>query len=102
MKRIILSVSSIFILLIIVSYATQGTPWLGIMFLLSATVGVPMVLLYPDPLMVKLVMILGITISLVMFVYGIKNNQKIIGQLLGILGLLLWTVIGLFGLGTGT
>ena len=102
MKSIILAISGIFIFLTIVSYATQGTPWLGIMFLLAATVGVPMGLFYPDPFMVKSVMILGLTISLVMFIYGIKNHQKVIGQVLAVLGFLLWSFIGLLGLGTGT
>lgn len=102
MKSIILVLSGIFIFLTIVSYAIQGTPWLGIMFLLSATSGVYMALLYPDPLITKVVMILALTISIAMFMYGIQNHQKIIGQTLAIFGFLLWTFIGLFGLGTGT
>ena len=103
MKRIFLAISGVFIVLIMVSYAKQGTPWTGIMvFLLSPTFGVPMGLFYPDPLMVKLVMILGLIVSLIMFIYGIKNHQKVIGQVLAVLGFLLWSFIGLLGLGTGT
>jgi len=90
------------LILTIVSYAQQGTPWFGILWLLGATAGVPMGLSYPFPLLVKLEMVIGLLISLLAMIYGFRNHQKWIGQVLAVMGILAWSLIGFMGLGTGT
>ncbi|XPV67488.1 MAG: hypothetical protein ACNI25_09185 [Halarcobacter sp.] len=72
------------------------------MFILGATVGVPMGLLYTFPLFTKLGMILGLLLSFGAMIYGFRNHQKLHGQILAVAGILFWSFIGVLGLGTGT
>ena len=102
MKRIIIALVVSFLILTIVSFITQGTPWLSMMLLLGATIGVPMGLSFPFPLVAKLQMLLGLIISLWAIVYGFRNHHKLIGQALAVAGIFLWSFIGMLGLGTGT
>ena len=72
------------------------------MVLLGGTIGVPMGLLYPFPLLTKISMVVGLVLSLLAIIYGFKNSKVIIGQVCAIAGIVAWSFIGLHGLGTGT
>lgn len=61
-----------------------------------------MAITYPFSLVLKTSLIFGLTISIFLFYYGIKNHNKKIGQILAIIGFLIWTTVGVVGLGTGT
>jgi hypothetical protein len=102
MKRILISLAFIFIVLGIISFILQGTPWLPLMVVLGATIGIAMGLSYPFPLVIKVSMILGLLASIVACYFGFKNRNKLFGQILAIAGLILWAFIGLMGLSTGT
>ena len=72
------------------------------MFVLSATVGVPMALFYPFSLGIKLAMMVGLAFSLLTFGYGVKKRQTLMGQVLAVIGFFAWSVVGMIGLTTGT
>ncbi len=102
MKRIFAALICIFIVLAIISFVLQGTPWLALMVVLGATAGIAMGLFYPFPLFTKVAMIIGLLASIIAIFYGFKNHKKLIGQILAVSGIILWSFIGLMGLGTGT
>jgi hypothetical protein len=90
------------IALSVISYFVQGNAWLPLMVLLGGTIGVPMGLLYPFPLLTKISMVAGLLLSLLAIIYGFKNSKVIIGQVTAVTGITVWSFIGLIGLGTGT
>jgi hypothetical protein len=82
---------------------SQGDPWLPIMFLLGGSIGIPMAIEYPCPSLTKILIILGLVISLLAVIYGFIKSRKIHGQILAIAGIITWLLIGtIYGLGTGT
>lgn len=90
------------LLLGVVSYLTQGTSWLVLMAALGATVGIPMGLTYPFPIAIKIALISGLIASITAAVYGFRHHLKIKGQILAVVGIVMWSFIGVIGLGTGT
>ena len=50
----------------------------------------------------KILMISGLFISVIIIFFGLKSHKTIWGKILVIFGIVLWTFIGLIGLGTGT
>lgn len=101
-KRIL---GSIFILLIGmagVSFLSQGTPWLLFMAFLGATIGIPMGLVFPFPPVEKALYISAVLLSAGMFLWGIRHRSSVLGQSLAVVGLVVWTVVGVIGLGAGT
>ncbi len=72
------------------------------MVLLGGIIGIPMGLSYPFPVITKVVMILGLIVSLISIYFGFKNHNKVIGQIIAVVGILGWFFVGLMGLGTGT
>jgi hypothetical protein len=102
MKKIFGTLICIFLILLIIGLIIQGNPGLVFMVLLGGIVGIPMGLSYPFPIYTKLGMILGLIASVVSVYFGFANHDKIIGQVLAVVGILCWFFIGLMGLGTGT
>ena len=86
----------------LISFAVQGTPWFGVMFILGGTIGIPMVLTYPFSIIMKSVIIIGLFLSIIAFAYGLKHNKKTYAQVLAVVGFTTWSFIGMIGLGTGT
>ena len=72
------------------------------MTFLGATIGIPMGISYPFPIMTKLSIISGLIVSIIFIYFGFKNHKKYIGQVLALLGIVIWSFIGVIGLGTGT
>ena len=102
-KRIFLAIGFIIIALAITSLIMQGNIWLPLMFLLGGTIGVPMALTYPFPVIYRIFIVLGLFLSFSATIYGFKNQKQITGQILAILGLIGWVMIGtVYGLSTGT
>ena len=70
------------------------------MFLLGGTIGIPMVLSFPFSLVIKSIIIISLVLSFLAFSYGLKNSKKTHGQILTIIGFVVWSLIGTIGLGT--
>lgn len=102
MKRIALALVALLAALAAVSLVTQGTLWLTLVPLLGATIGVPMGLLYPFPLLTKLTLIGGLAASAVTIVWGLRHHTQLRGQIFAVAGVVCWCLFGLLGLGTGT
>ena len=93
----------IFIVAAIISLVTQGNIWLPLMLLLGGTIGIPMALSYPWEGTIKILIIIGLTASILATTYGFINSKKNHGQVLAVVGIILWLIIGtIYGLGTGT
>lgn len=102
MKRILIALLCIFAVLLIASLILQGNPWLLLMVLLGGTIGIPMGLSFPFPVITKVAIITGLLASVISVIFGFKNHKRIIGQIFAVIGILGWFFIGLMGLGTGT
>ena len=73
------------------------------MFLLGGTIGIPMALSYPWEEIIKILIVIGLTTSILATIYGFMNFKKNHGQVLAVVGIILWLIIGtIYGLGTGT
>lgn len=72
------------------------------MLVLSATIGIPMGIFYPFPLLSKIYMLVGLVFALALMIYGFKRREKVSGQVIAVVGYCIWSFIGLLGLGTGT
>lgn len=101
-KRILQFTSGLLLILAGVSFATQGTASLVLMALLGATIGVPMGLFYPFPHFEKAVFVFGLIGAASAFVLGIRFRSALWGQFLAVIALMLWTLLGFFGLSTGS
>ncbi len=99
MKRIFIAILIILSILSVISLVSQGNPWLPLLAILSATVGVPVAISHPFPLETKILFIVGLLLSAIAMIYGFKKRNLLIGQIIAILGLVCWSFIGLMGLG---
>jgi len=72
------------------------------MTLLGATIGIPMGLAYPFPAMIKLGFIFGLISSMSAIIYGVRYRSEFKGQVLAVIGVVVWSFVGMIGLGTGT
>ncbi len=88
--------------LLVVSLATQGTPWLLLMVLLGSTIGIVMGISYPFALSIKIAYIAGVLAAAALFAVGIRYRAKVYGQVFAVAGIIGWSIIGVFGLGTGS
>jgi hypothetical protein len=103
MNKILLIQIIIFLVITLLSFILQGTPWLSIMMLLSTIVGPFMAYSYPWGIETHLSITSGFIIAAILMFYGIKYRTTNKGIMLFLLGFWLWIFIGLlFGLSTGT
>jgi hypothetical protein len=73
------------------------------MFLFGGSIGIPMAIDYPWPTLTKMIIIFGLVLSLLFVIYGFIKSRKIRGQILAVVGIVTWLLIGtIYGLGTGT
>ena len=85
-----------------VSYLKLGTPWGVVLVFLGATIGPYMGVLYPFPVVLKAVYILGLASCLAGFLLGVKFRSNLLGQAAAVCSIVGWVVLGIVGLGTGT
>lgn len=103
MKKILIVQAIILLFLLLLSLATQGTPWLPVISLLSVIIGPHMAYYYPWGFETHLGITIGFIIASILMFYGIKYRGVNKGILMFPLGFWLWASIGLFfGLSTGT
>jgi hypothetical protein len=79
----------------------SGWPWpFGpfVLFFLSVSVGPYMGVTYPFGWPYVLLLILALALA----IFGIVRFRRVHGQLAFVAGVVLWTICGLMGLGTGT
>lgn len=96
---------TLFLLVLILSAFSLwhfGNLWLLLMLFLSAMFGVLMALTYPWALATKVGIVIGLLLAVVFAVYGFKHAATWHGRGLAVIGIIIWVVIGLLGLGTGT
>ena len=103
MKKILIVQASIFLFLLLISLATQGTPWLPIMILIAIIIGPFMAYGYPWDSSTHLLITIGFLLAIFLLLYGFKYRTYTKGIVAFILGFWLWVYIAfVFGLGTGT
>jgi len=100
MKRILLALLIILIIIAIVAVLTGSHPGVVIFFPLAAIFGPIMGIIYPFPLWQKIVYIAILIISGIGIVYGIKNRNKLTGQIIAFISIIIWSLLGFIGLGT--
>ncbi len=79
-----------------------GSPWAVLIVLLGSTIGIFMGLLFPTTVLLKLLYVVGLTLSLFSLIVGFKNHNKSVGQFFAVVGIVSWCLFGTMGLGTGT
>lgn len=57
---------------------------------------------YPFALSVKLAYIAFVIAAVIVFLFGLRNSEKVYGQVLTVVCIITWSIIGTLGLGTGT
>ena len=102
MKRIFIILAFAFLAILVYGFIEQGTLWFPLLIFLGATIGIHMGLAFPFATATKVAMILGLITSVFAICFGLQNHRSILGQILAIGGIFLWSFIGLIGLGTGT
>ena len=91
-----------FIILTGYSFFVRGDLSIPLLVGLGGTIGIPMGLMYPFPVQIKVLFVLGLLVSLSCIVYGLRNHRKPIGQLCTVTGIFVWLGLGFIGLSTGT
>lgn len=101
-KRIFLTLLILLIVLAVLMQISMGSVLNMILLPIAVVVGPFMAISYPFSWSFKLIYALGLILSTSLMMYGFKNRQKVFGQILVVVGICLWTLCGLIGLGTGT
>lgn len=106
-KKLIIAVS-LFLIILIVDYFTSDIGLLAsiasviLLILLSATVGIFSAITFPFPLMDKIAIYIGLAVAIIMFYFGFRKKNKIVGKILLFLGMVIWVFNGFLGVGTYT
>lgn len=95
MKRMLIAIGIIFVMLSLVSFFTFSDVWLlPYATLVAAAVG----LFYPFPYMTKVIILSILILSFVVIVYGFRNSSETKGQVSAVVGIIIWSLVGLLGL----
>ena len=97
--------STVLCLALILSVVEQSASiglWLPVMLVLGATAGPWMGIYFPMPLIIKVAYIGSFILCIAFIWIGIKKRRSTTGQVLVYFGVVFWTLLGTFGLGTGT
>lgn len=87
----------------ICNYFLNGHPGTFLLLIpLGSLVGPAMFLLYPFSIMGKLLYVLALVSSLALIAVGIIRRNNIWGQVVIVLGVVMWAFCGMLGLGTGS
>lgn len=100
--RITLSLTIIILFIVVASQASGNSPFSIILIFLGAVAGPYMFLTYPFGILAKVGYSLSLVFSLSLIVWGTKKNKQLKGQAAVIMGICVWCLLGLIGLGTGT
>ena len=101
-RNILISALTIAIIAVVFSLVTTGSFEGLFLILLGMTLGPYMGVAYPFSFFFKVGYILALLCSVILFVFGIKRRQEILGSISVVIGVVLWAFTGLVGLGTGT
>lgn len=94
----------LFLIVIVTAYSliVLGNTWGTLIVLLGGAIGPAMGISYPFSALTKILYIAGLVISACIMFFGIKHRSKLLGQAGFVCSLVVWVLLGIFGLSTGT
>ena len=83
-------------------WASGSVAWGLVLVPLAMVAGPPMGLMFPFPLATKLAYVGGLLLVVVAGIVGMRLRTKLAGEVAIVTAVVLWALLGVFGLGTGT